>query len=111
MRHAGLLTVAVAGALLALATPAAAQLPMPGLDLHPDTTVAPEVQEKRDEIDRAYRNTKGSLPAQQQSGAVDPWANMRSADEAKPAAKPKAAAKPAAKPATASAQKKPAAAQ
>jgi hypothetical protein len=111
MRHAGLLTVTVAGALLALAAPAAAQLPMPGLDLHPDTTVAPEVQEKRDEIDRAYRNTKGSLPAQQQSGAVDPWANMRSADEAKPAAKPKAAAKPAAKPATASAQKKPAAAQ
>jgi hypothetical protein len=80
--------------------PARAQFALPGLDLHKDERVAPEVQEKRDQVDRAYRDTKGTLPSQQ--SASDPWANMRGADEARPAVKP--AAKP--KPATASNQKK-----
>src|SRR6476659_940842 len=85
---------------IALAVPARAQFALPGLDLHNDERVDPETQEKRDQVDRAYRATKGTLPSQQSS--TDPWANMRGADEAKPAAKP--AAKP--KPATASTQKK-----
>ncbi len=42
--------------------------------------------ERREEVDREYRATKGSLPVQ--AGTVDPWANMRGAEETKPAAKP-----------------------
>jgi hypothetical protein len=108
MKRAGLLVVTAGVVLLALA-PARAQFAIPGIDLHGDSTVPPEVQEKREEIDRAYRINKGSLPEQQ--GATDPWANMRSPDEGKPAAAAKPAAKRTAKPATASTQKKPAAQQ
>ena len=46
----------------------------------------PRELERREEVDRAYRATKGSLPAQ--AGTVDPWANMRGAEETKPAPKP-----------------------
>jgi hypothetical protein len=46
----------------------------------------PSVLERRDAVDREYRATRGSLPVQ--AGTVDPWANMRGAEEIKPAAKP-----------------------
>jgi hypothetical protein len=52
----------------------------------PDKQEDPRVLERRDAVDREYRATRGALPAQ--SGAVDPWANMRGTEEAKPAAKP-----------------------
>jgi hypothetical protein len=52
----------------------------------PDKQEDPSVIERRDAVDREYRATRGSLPAQ--TGAVDPWANMRGAEEVKPAAKP-----------------------
>lgn len=52
----------------------------------PDKQEDPRVLERRDAVDREYRATKGALPAQ--VGATDPWANMRGAEETKPAAKP-----------------------
>ena len=52
----------------------------------PDKQEDPRVLERRDAVDREYRATRGALPAQ--AGSVDPWANMRGAEEAKPAAKP-----------------------
>ncbi len=56
------------------------QLSMPGKQEDPRDV------ERREAVDREYRATKGSLPAQ--AGTVDPWANMRGAEEAKPAGKP-----------------------
>ena len=52
----------------------------------PEKQEDPRVLERRDTVDREYRATRGALPAQ--TGAVDPWANMRGAEETKPAAKP-----------------------
>ena len=52
----------------------------------PDKEEDPNVLERRDAVDREYRATKGALPAQ--AGTIDPWANMRGAEEIKPAAKP-----------------------
>jgi hypothetical protein len=52
----------------------------------PDKQEDPRVLERRDAVDREYRATKGSLPAQ--AGTIDPWANMRGAEETKPVAKP-----------------------
>ena len=52
----------------------------------PDKQEDPKVLERRDAVDREYRSTKGTLPLQ--AGTVDPWANMRGAEETKPAAKP-----------------------
>jgi hypothetical protein len=52
----------------------------------PDKQEDPSVLERRDAVDREYRATRGSLPAQ--AGTVDPWAKMRGAEETKPAAKP-----------------------
>jgi len=52
----------------------------------PDKQEDPRVLERRDAVDREYRATRGALPAQ--AGTVDPWANMRGAEEAKAAAKP-----------------------
>ena len=52
----------------------------------PDKQEDPRVLERRDAVDREYRATRGALPGQ--AGTVDPWANMRGAEETKPAAKP-----------------------
>ncbi len=52
----------------------------------PEKREDPNVLERRDAVDREYRATKGTLPVQ--AGTVDPWANMRGAEEIKPAAKP-----------------------
>jgi hypothetical protein len=84
---------AVAGLLVVSAAipPAAAQTavgggnPMNQLSM-PEKQEDPRVLERRDAVDREYRATRGALPPQ--TGTVDPWANMRGADEAKPAAKP-----------------------
>jgi hypothetical protein len=43
--------------------------------------------EKRREIEEAYKKVTRSQPTQA-AATNDPWANMRGADEAKPAAKP-----------------------
>jgi hypothetical protein len=51
----------------------------------PEKQEDPNVLERRDAVDRQYRATRGSLP--EQAGTVDPWANMRGAEEIKPAAK------------------------
>ncbi len=61
-----------------------------GIDLQADDKVDESTIEKRDEVDRKYRATRSTIPAQ--TSAIDPWANMRGADEKKPAPKP--AAKP-----------------
>jgi hypothetical protein len=45
--------------------------------------------EKRREIEEAYKRVTKSQPAAA-TATNDPWANMRGADEAKPAAKPAA---------------------
>lgn len=88
---AALFALAGALSLFAPMSPAAAQSsigsgnPLNQLSM-PDRQEDPRELERREEIDRAYRATKGALPAQ--AGTVDPWANMRGADEAKPAAKP-----------------------
>ncbi len=52
----------------------------------PDKQIDPVVQQRREEVDREYRATRGALPAQ--AGTIDPWANMRGAEETKPIAKP-----------------------
>ena len=59
--------------------------PMNQLNM-PDKQEDPRVLERRDAVDRDYRAVKGALPVQ--AGTVDPWANMRGAEETKPAAKP-----------------------
>ena len=88
---AALFTVAGALALLAPLSQATAQNsigggnPLNQLSM-PDKQEDPRVLERRDAVDREYRATRGALPAQ--TGAVDPWANMRGAEETKPAAKP-----------------------
>jgi len=52
----------------------------------PNKQEDPSVVERREAVDREYRATKGALPAQ--PGTVDPWANMRGGEVAKPAAAP-----------------------
>ena len=93
MRQSKAALFALAGALTLLApmSPASAQNaigsgnPLNQLSM-PDKQEDPRVLERRDAVDREYRATKGTLPVQ--AGTVDPWANMRGAEEAKPAAKP-----------------------
>jgi hypothetical protein len=87
------------GLLLCAALPALAQTqaasgstvtdaPNAGIELGGGKYVDPATKEKRREIERAYKEATQKIPAQQ-TGPNDPWANMRGADEAKPAAKPK----------------------
>jgi len=84
---------AMAGALVLLApmSPVSAQNsigsgnPLNQLSM-PGKQEDPSVVERREAVDREYRATKGALPVQ--AGTVDPWANMRGAEETKPAAKP-----------------------
>jgi len=59
-------------------------LAMPGLDIGGTKTEDPATVERRKEIERQYRDATQRIPVQA-SGANDPWANMRGADEVKPA--------------------------
>jgi hypothetical protein len=64
-------------------------LGVPALSLGGAAEVDEATAEKRREIEAAYKRATKSQPAQ--AAAVnEPWANMRGADEAKPAAKPAA---------------------
>jgi hypothetical protein len=84
-----MLTVAV----VALATPALAQ--MPGLNMAPqDKQYTSEELEKQKEIDRAYKEAIKKLPDQQRSN--DPWGNIRNVDQSAPKPAAPKAAKPAA---------------
>jgi len=58
--------------------------PMNQLNM-PEKQEDPRVIERREAVDREYRATRGALSGQ--PGQVDPWANMRGAEEAKPASK------------------------
>ena len=86
---------ALAGALAVLAPilPATAQNsigsgnPLNQLSM-PSKQEDPSVLERRDAVDREYRANRGALPPQTGTGTIDPWANMRGAEEPKPAAKP-----------------------
>jgi len=93
MTQAKAVLFALAGVLTVLvpATPVTAQNsigsgnPMNQLSM-PSKQEDPRDIERREEVDRAYRATKGTLPVQ--AGTVDPWANMRGTEETKPAARP-----------------------
>jgi hypothetical protein len=61
-------------------------LGMPGMSLGGAAEVDPATAEKRREIEAAYKRATKSQPTQ--AAVNDPWANMRGADETKPAAKP-----------------------
>jgi hypothetical protein len=87
-------------ALIALATPASAQTQsaagtsdggsMTGIQFG-RSAVDEATEEKRREIEEAYKKVTKSTPAQTQAQAAnDPWANMRGPEEHKPAAKPAA---------------------
>lgn len=96
--------------LVALAAPAQAQVPgtssgnssggLSGLNLIPDKApLDPAEQEKRDAIDKAYKDSLRKQSLQPATSAVDPWSNMRGNDPqpaAKSAAKTPAKKKPAA---------------
>lgn len=92
MTHSKAALFALVGVLAGLGpmTPATAQSsigssnPLNQLSM-PEKPVDPNVIERREAVDREYRATRGALPVQ--AGAVDPWANMRGAEETKPAAK------------------------
>jgi hypothetical protein len=71
------------------APPSSNSLPMPGIELGGEKHVDPATAEKRKEIDRAYRDATRQIPAQA-AATTDPWANMRGANETKPAPKPAA---------------------
>jgi hypothetical protein len=89
-----------AAMLLALAAPAAAQTQAAsgsnGTDAAPlgigfgSTAVDEKTKTKREEAERAYKDAIKKTPAAQTTANNDPWANMRGADEQKPAAKPAA---------------------
>jgi hypothetical protein len=83
--------------LIALTAPASAQTQaaggssegsMTGIQFG-GTAVDEATLEKRREIEEAYKKATRSQPATQ-TAVNDPWANMRGADEQKPAAKPAA---------------------
>jgi len=59
-------------------------LQMPGIDIGGTKQEDPATVEKRREIERRYKDATQNIPVQA-SGTNDPWANMRGADEVKPA--------------------------
>ena len=72
--------VGAAAALALLTGVAAAQLPMPGIDISPGRTsrpLTPEEKEKQKEIDDKYKATMQAIP--EKKGPVDPWGNIRQA--------------------------------
>ena len=85
----------------AMAMPAAAQMPgstggntaggLSGLNLIPEKRVDPEEVEKREQIDKAYRDSLKKQSLQSAPASVDPWSNMRGNDPQP--AQPKSAAK------------------
>jgi hypothetical protein len=72
-----LLRIAGAAALTAaLAGTAAAQLPMPSVNLEQEKHRTPQQIEQDKAIDRAYQSATKKIPDQQSSN--DPWAGVRS---------------------------------
>jgi hypothetical protein len=71
--------LAGAAAIAAIMTgTASAQLPMPGLSLGKDKPPpTPEEIERQKQIDNAYKSATTKIPVQ--SGANDPWADVRPA--------------------------------
>ena len=73
-----LLRIAGAAALTAaLAGSAAAQFPMPSVNLEQEKTRTPQQIEQDKAIDRAYESATKKIP-NQQSTSNDPWAGVRS---------------------------------
>jgi hypothetical protein len=95
----GALMGALMGAVLSCAGPASAQTQsaagdmgkggsmMPGFNIGGGTKVDDATLEKRREVERAYKDATQKIPSQA-TAVNDPWANMRGADEQKPAVKP-----------------------
>ena len=78
-----LLTVICAVAAMAvLARPAAAQFPMPSINLEHEKHRTPEEIEHDKAIDRAYKSATKKIP--DQSAANDPWATVRPTPPAVP---------------------------
>lgn len=104
MKHRLICTAVGLGTLLLAAAPASAQTQaasgdpastgggMGSLTSIPTSGSGPDeaTLEKRREIEEAYKKATKSQPAQATAAANDPWANMRGAEESKPAAKPAA---------------------
>jgi hypothetical protein len=93
MKNVGLFAIAALGALALVPGRADAQMgvgvdgqPVTAMPLGETKQVDEATRARRDEVDRNYRAVRGAIPAQ--ASAVDPWANMRGADETKPAPKP-----------------------
>jgi hypothetical protein len=83
MTYAKKLDLIAAGAIIVLsAGTAAAQLPMPSIDLMKERPLDPEEQEKRKAVDDAYKSTMEKLPDQKKSN--DPWGNIRSTTKTSP---------------------------
>jgi hypothetical protein len=86
---AALFALAGALAMLAPISPATAQNsigtgnPLNQLSM-PDKQEDPSVVERREAVDREYRATRGALPPQTGTATIDPWANMRGAEETRP---------------------------
>jgi hypothetical protein len=95
-RFAGLAAAGIAA--LLLSAPATAQTQaasgdsgggpssMTGFNIGGTEHVDPATAEKRREIEEAYKRVTKSQPTQA-AASNDPWANMRGADEQKPASK------------------------
>jgi hypothetical protein len=95
----GALMGALMGAVLSWAGPASAQTQsaagnmgqsssgLPGFSVGGGTKVDDATLERRREVERAYKDATQKIPSQA-TAVNDPWANMRGADEQKPAVKP-----------------------
>ncbi len=78
-----LLQIAGAVAMIAaLAGPAAAQFPMPSVNLEQEKHRTPQQIEHDQAIDRAYQSATKKIPDQQTSN--DPWAGVRTAPSPPP---------------------------
>src|SRR5579863_4302338 len=70
-----LTVICVVAATAVLAGPAAAQFPMPSINLEHEKQRTPEEIEHDKAIDRAYKSATKKIP--DQSAANDPWATVR----------------------------------
>jgi hypothetical protein len=80
---------AVLAVSLAVPAPAHAQAGLGG-DKSSDRWAREDAEKKRitDELEKSARAASGRVPTQQQQ-AIDPWANMRGGEPAKPERKPR----------------------
>jgi hypothetical protein len=84
MTYAKKLHLIAVGAIIVLsAGTAAAQLPMPGIDLLKENRpLDPKEEAKRKAVDDAYKSTMEKLPDQKKLN--DPWGNIRSTTKTSP---------------------------